>query len=495
MTEDPNPLIEQHLAGDLSTEESQLLSDQLERDAHLADQLVEMSQLDQRLRRHFSPDPIINPISTSTRRWKLLAGVGTLATAMALGFIFLFKPDPSQSLAQSENNPKSPSFPKTVLAPGSKLLSMTRAQSNPRPRAMEQRLSDFSIPEIDLRGLTVSQAVNLLETEANRLSGDDTPPWEFVYEVAANEAEPLVPLYRRGLSLDSTLEYLAALGGRELMITEGEVRFEPSTAPPTVYTQTYKVSPLVYLDEGRPDHLAVYQAANANDNPFEQEPALQPVSNDDVRTRLQAWGLSPDTQVSSLADGNTVIIRGPLAEQRLLSTILKLATSSLKAIKVETWVYQQASTATPLPQFEPQESVDAFLQRLREQPGIDILSAPHVVTREFQAAAIEIMTEHNVPRGKDAVGETVFETVWSGMRTDVMAHRVGADLALDLKFESRGDPVEGEENKLTFENHAVMETEVTLSRESPVMVATLGNDDERALGLVVRLEPITVPKK
>ncbi|MGY8686915.1 MAG: anti-sigma factor family protein, partial [Verrucomicrobiales bacterium] len=327
---DLNELLDDHHSGNASTEDQHQLAEALKGDPDVVRAMVERARLEQWLQDNFSKQerPPIEMLLQERRRIPWVVGIGALAAAVMVVSLWIRTtfdiptrvPISGNGPSQNIGRPESESWPQ--------LLPKRSKRSNTAPAGWIARLENYILPEVDVRGLPVSQAIEQVVEQVHEI-GFDGETGELIvdYPKDPNGIEPTTQLNRAQLPLLDTLRYLAAVGGVTEVELGKEICFQRSAVSQGPTKEKLIVPSNFFQVSGGPDYMEI---------PVEEPESIE-VTEAEMISRIGEWGIQiDDPLMMEYDDGRGVVsMMGSPAQHAALSAASGLAENKRQRINVE----------------------------------------------------------------------------------------------------------------------------------------------------------------
>ncbi len=424
MNHTPDPLedlLDKHYAGSgLTSLETDTLHAALQTDPQARETFVKRARLEQGLRAVFAPShgEILKPQRRrAPRLWWAVA-----ATTAAVGAVCLLIPQRAAPVSESVSKGQaSEAFSGTVLPNNRSRISRTI------PDEWTPRLRNFVLSEIDLRELSVSQAIDEVEAHVQDIGfyGDDVPAFDVYYEPPQDFSEPTVSFHRKSVYLLDVLRYLSALGGATEVMIGDHLRYTAPRWQRTAPVTTTLPASFFHVGAG-PDFLESEDITEA------ERERLVPLED-----RLEAWGITTFEIVDEASPSGSVTIRLKPHEREALSAaraIVRSDRTPLIAVAYRLYELPQALAEETFGiRGESVVPLDADVlagmdERFQTHAEVSQVSYPRVLTRNGCEVAIQSLVSR--PEWSEGLDE-LLET---GVRIRCTPELLGEGMALDMHF-------------------------------------------------------------
>ncbi len=335
---------------------------------------------------------------------------------------------------------------------------------------------------MDLRGMTVSQALRAIEVEVNTVGFVSEAP-EFAIDDSLTdvEVEVRVPLRRAQLPLMETLIYVSFLGGRSILGRSLEITGKATVDSESMEEREYRLPETFRLPEGAPDYLPSPEAKES------AEPAS--VAEVALTVRLSEWGIDLDSvmQLVDFDEAGMVVMTAPDSQHVILESALQLLRKRPRTLCIETKIYEVGTAEMidggVLPEgLEWAAEAEEILVRSSrsggpsrfdgesERRGGELSAGPGLGGgKEFEIKSVE-----HAPAPPSDGEELAWTGLWMWGRPTVHGERIVLDFRNELRREVGTRVVDGREQPI----HSAKVFGAKFGMEPGSVVASLRSDSE-----------------
>lgn len=341
-----------------------------------------------------------------------------------------------------------------------------RFATDPAATHAPERLSQFYLPQVDIDGLPLEAALKKLQAayeEACRETGET--PIQLTFSVPPGQ-DRLLTVKIGGGTFDSSIRLLASLASLKVKREGSAYLFEAPAETGKLVKKTLRVPP---------DILATLKAAGSG-------------SASDLAAAFAALGieLDPSTRLKFSPGSSTLQIETTRAadEVAVSATVERLLGDLPIQHKLETRVFELGADIewTPPDNAQLDEAgMQLLMRELAQKKGVDLMTMPSTVTRDGQAAKVEIVREliSPVPGSDDE-----FRTEPVGVVLDLKPAVLGFGQKIDMGFNVTDVEEDPKSNELKVVNRAsITDTSFTRDASTRLHVETRP-DGSRVLLLV-----------
>jgi hypothetical protein len=315
-----------------------------------------------------------------------------------------------------------------------KTKSSIRDMNGPRATHGPERLKEFFLPAVDIKGLTLHEAlVKLMGVYEEACMKAGEVPIRLTFDVPPAATKRL-HLKLGARDFNSSIRLLGTYAGMKVNRDKTEYHFEPITDErkqvkkniPVVYDFTGQLSDQAGLGVSTDSAIAEDQGM-----PTEQaDTVILPISEILMASGLE---LDPSTRVSLASSGYLELETSSAADAAVISSLAESLGVSHQH-RFTTKVLHIPGDLDWSPPDAPQmteSEVQLFVRRMAQKKGVDLMTLPSTAGKNNQSADIEITRELLSPTNEEG---TEFEKHDIGVVMRVKSGALGFGQEVDFRF-------------------------------------------------------------